>query len=117
MTDHPGKRRASDSVMFWKRRAGDGLAPAAAMRSLLQYRHLIAASWISSAQKGHFFIVLSYRPESGKPSALLSFFGVASLHNGTLCPKWTSSNDSVHVARVLTDIPMLQFDKPRRPAD
>jgi len=29
-------------------------------RNSLQYRHLMASSWISSAQKGHFFIIGSY---------------------------------------------------------
>ena len=40
---------------------GDPEAPAdaggATVRSLKQYRHLIASSWISSAQYGHFFTV------------------------------------------------------------
>ena len=40
---------------------GDAAAPADAggvtVRSLKQYRHLMASSWISSAQYGHFFTV------------------------------------------------------------
>jgi hypothetical protein len=38
----------------------DAVAPApggGTVRSLWQYRHLIASSWISSAQYGHFFTV------------------------------------------------------------
>jgi hypothetical protein len=31
------------------------VAPGAVVRSLWQYRHLMASSWIISAQKGHFF--------------------------------------------------------------
>jgi hypothetical protein len=36
------------------------------VRSLKQYRHLMASSWISSAQYGHFFTVSSLRPR-GRP--------------------------------------------------
>jgi hypothetical protein len=37
--------------------AADAEAGGATVRSLKQYRHLMASSWISSAQYGHFFTV------------------------------------------------------------
>jgi hypothetical protein len=42
----------------------DAPAGGAVVRSLRQYRHLIASSWISSAQYGHFFTLPLRRPWS-----------------------------------------------------
>jgi hypothetical protein len=36
------------------------------VRSLWQYRHLIASSWISSAQYGHFFTSRLHDPSEGQ---------------------------------------------------
>jgi hypothetical protein len=38
----------------------------ATVRSLWQYRHLIASSWISSAQYGHFFTSCLHDPSEGQ---------------------------------------------------
>jgi len=39
------------------------------VKSLKQYRHLIASSWISSAQYGHFFTAIRQRGGGGRGSA------------------------------------------------
>lgn len=55
---------AADDLFFCsaiatrRENVGIGVNSSGARKSLPQYRQIIASSWISSAQKGHFFILL-----------------------------------------------------------
>src|SRR5438128_7979719 len=66
----------------------------ATVRSLMQYRHLIASSWISSAQYGHFFTSLV--PSSDPPLPRLAH-GAGSTRGHGGCESCPQTGGERHV--------------------